>query len=167
MWFRVNPSILPTAKSRPALRASCAYPGLFIPIEYRGRTLVDGFLTEAVPAVAAQKMGAELIISVHLEPGLLDAKPRNTIEVISRSFSIIQVGSMQAWRNATDVLIEPDVHRVLWDEFVKTPDLVAAGQLAADVAMPRIKALIESLAEQAARTRRPAMALTRPQRRHR
>jgi NTE family protein len=134
----------------PALRASCAYPGLFIPIEYRGRTLVDGFLTEAVPAVAAQKMGAELIISVHLEPGLLDAKPRNTIEVISRSFSIIQVGSMQAWRNATDVLIEPDVHRVLWDEFVKTPDLVAAGQFAAQVAMPRIKALIESLAEQAA-----------------
>jgi NTE family protein len=135
-----------------ALRASCAYPGLFIPVEYRGRTLVDGFLTEAVPAVAAQKMGAELVISVHLEPGLLDAKPRNTIEVISRSFSIIQVGSMQPWRNATDVLIEPDVHRVLWDEFVKTPDLVAAGQYAASVAMPRIKGMLESLTEQIART---------------
>lgn len=127
----------------PALRASCAYPGLFIPIEYRGRTLVDGFLTEAVPAIAVQKMGAEIIIAVHLEPGLLDAKPRNTIEIISRSFSIIQVGSMQPWRNATDVLIEPDVHRVLWDEFSKTPDLVAAGQFAATAAMPRIKALLE------------------------
>ena len=33
----------------PALRASCAYPGLFLPVEYRGRILVDGFLTEAVP----------------------------------------------------------------------------------------------------------------------
>ena len=41
----------------PALRASCAYPGLFLPIEYRGRMLVDGFLTEAVPAVAAQNDG--------------------------------------------------------------------------------------------------------------
>jgi NTE family protein len=149
----------------PALRASCAYPGLFIPIEHQGRTLVDGFLTEAVPAVAAQKMGAELIISVHLEPGLLDAKPRNTIEVISRSFSIIQVGSMQAWRNATDVLIEPDVHRVLWDEFVKTPDLVAAGQLAANVAMPRIKDLLESLSEQA--TNRTGDGPHAPQRRRR
>lgn len=148
----------------PALRASCAYPGLFIPIEHEGRTLVDGFLTEAVPAVAAQKMGAELIISVHLEPGLLDAKPRNTIEVISRSFSIIQVGSMQAWRNATDVLIEPDVHRVLWDEFVKTPELVAAGQLAATVAMPKIKALLESLTEQAAQRENGSRT---PQRRRR
>jgi len=25
------------------LRASCAYPGLFVPIQYEGRTLVDGF----------------------------------------------------------------------------------------------------------------------------
>ena len=28
------------------LRASCAYPALFVPIQYDGRTLVDGFLTE-------------------------------------------------------------------------------------------------------------------------
>ena len=75
---------------------------------------------------------------------------------------------MQAWRNATDVLIEPDVHHILWDEFVKKPDLVAAGQLAADVAMPRIKALIESLAEQAAsRTSNTGNGPRPPQRRRR
>ena len=28
----------------PALRASCAYPGLFRPVEYENRLLVDGFL---------------------------------------------------------------------------------------------------------------------------
>jgi len=28
----------------PALRASCAYPGMFVPVEFEGRTLVDGFL---------------------------------------------------------------------------------------------------------------------------
>src|SRR5215470_803987 len=28
----------------PPLRASCAYPGLFVPIQFEGRTLVDGFL---------------------------------------------------------------------------------------------------------------------------
>ena len=42
----------------PALRASCAYPGLFLPVEYRGRILVDGFLTEAVPTEAARRWGA-------------------------------------------------------------------------------------------------------------
>jgi NTE family protein len=127
----------------PALRASCAYPGLFLPVEHDGHFLVDGFLTEQVPAPAVREMGAEVIISVHLEPGILDSRPRNTIEVISRAFSIIQTVANQPWRGETDVLIEPGVHHVLWDEFVKTPQLIAAGEDATHAAMPQIKAVLE------------------------
>jgi NTE family protein len=126
----------------PALRASCAYPGLFLPVEYQGKILVDGFLTEQVPAQAVRDLGAEMVIAVHLEPGLLDDRPRNTIEVISRSFSIIQSVSNQPWRRMVDVLIEPDVHHVLWDEFVKTPQLVAAGEDATYGALPKIRAVL-------------------------
>ena len=127
----------------PALRASCAYPGLFIPVEHRGHMLADGFLTEAAPAQAVRQLGAELVVSVYLDPGLLDEKPRNTIEIISRSFSIIQTAVVQPWRAATDILIEPDVHNVLWYEFEKTPQLVAAGEAAAMAALPNIKAALE------------------------
>jgi len=126
----------------PALRASCAYPGLFLPVESGKHILVDGFLTEAVPAPALRRMGAELVIAVHLEAGLLDTRPRNTIEVISRSFSILQASSGQPWRAAVDVLIEPDVRHVLWDEFVKTPQLIAAGEDAAHSALPKVKSLL-------------------------
>jgi NTE family protein len=126
----------------PALRASCAYPGLFLPVEHQGKILVDGFLTEQVPAQAVRDLGAEMVIAVHLEPGLLDGRPRNTIEVISRSFSIIQSVSNQPWRRMVDVLIEPDVHHVLWDEFVKTPQLVAAGEDATYAALPKIRAVM-------------------------
>jgi NTE family protein len=138
----------------PALRASCAYPGLFLPVEYRDRVLVDGFLTETVPAPAARKMGAEVVISVHLEPGLLDSPPRNTIEVISRSFSIIQTSAIQTWRAATDVLIEPDVHHILWDEFVKTPQLIAAGEAATRAALPKIEAVMKGNSERRSADRR-------------
>lgn len=131
-----------TGEIGPALRASCAYPGLFLPVEHQGHFLVDGFLTEQVPAPAARELGADMVIAVHLEPGLLDSKPRNTIEVISRSFSIIQSIANQPWRGLTDVLIEPDVHHVLWDEFVKTPHLIAAGEEAAYAAIPKIKELL-------------------------
>jgi len=126
----------------PALRASCAYPGLFMPVDYRGYVLADGFLTEAAPAVAARELGADLVISVYLDPGLLDEKPRNTIEVISRSFSIIQAHLSQPWREETDIMIEPDVHNVLWYEFEKTPQLVASGAAAARAALPKIKAAL-------------------------
>jgi NTE family protein len=126
----------------PALRASCAYPGLFLPVEHQGRILVDGFLTETVPAEAARDLGADVVIGVHLEPGLLRSAPRNTIEVISRSFSILQTSATQLWHSDVDVLLEPDVHHVQWDEFVKTPQLVAAGEAAAREAVPQIKELI-------------------------
>lgn len=138
----------------PALRASCAYPGLFLPVEYQGRILVDGFLTETVPAEAARDMGADIVIGVHLEPGLLRSAPRNTIEVISRSFSILQTAATQLWHSDVDILIEPDVHHVQWDEFVKTPQLVAAGEAAAREAVPQIKELIALGARQRLNNRR-------------
>jgi NTE family protein len=128
----------------PALRASCAYPGLFLPVEYRGQILVDGFLTETVPAEAAREMGADIVVGVHLEPGLLGSPPQNTIEVISRSFSIIQTAAAQLWHTDVDVLIEPEVHHIQWDEFVKTPQLVAAGETAARAALPKIRAALAS-----------------------
>jgi NTE family protein len=127
----------------PALRASCAYPGLFLPVDHLGHVLVDGFLTESVPAQASRDQGAQFVIGVHLEPGLLDTRPKSAVEVISRSFSIIQTSSSQPWRAAVDVLIEPDVHHVHWDEFAKTPQLVAAGEAATRAAMPAIKAALQ------------------------
>src|SRR2546430_10882944 len=51
----------------PALRASCAYPGLFVPIQFEGRTLVDGFLTAPVPVEAAWLLGAVTTLAVYLE----------------------------------------------------------------------------------------------------
>jgi NTE family protein len=137
----------------PALRASCAYPGLFLPVRYREQLLVDGFLTETVPSPAVRRMGAEVVIGVHLEPGLIESGPRNTIEIISRSFSIIQIAGSQPWRSATDVVIEPDVHHILWDEFVKTPQLVAAGEAAARAALPDIRAALANWSLKASRLR--------------
>ena len=137
----------------PALRASCAYPGLFMPVRHQRHVLVDGFLTETVPAPAVRRLGAEFVISVHLEPGLIESGPRNTIEIISRSFSIIQMAASQPWREATDVLIEPDVHHILWDEFVKTPQLVAAGEAATRAALPEVRAALAAWSSKASRVR--------------
>jgi NTE family protein len=141
----------------PPLRASCAYPGLFMPVEYRGHFLADGFLTQAAPAEAVRELGAELVISVYLDPGLLDERPRNTIEVISRSFSIIQQHLVQPWRVQTDILIEPNVEDVLWHEFSKTPQLVAAGRAATEAVLPKIKAALRGT--QAERVRQSARAV--------
>jgi NTE family protein len=125
----------------PPLRASCAYPGLFVPIQFEGRTLVDGFLTAPVPVEGALLLGAEVVIAVYLESGNVD-QPRTFTDVLSRSFNIIQRHSDISWRQQVDVIIEPDVTPFVWDDFTKTPQLVAAGETAARAALPEIFAAI-------------------------
>jgi NTE family protein len=126
----------------PPLRASCAYPGLFVPVKYEGRTLVDGFLTALVPIEGALILGAELIIAVYLEAGSI-GEPRTFTDVLSRSFTIIQKHADLEWRKEADVTIEPDVTPYLWDDFSKTTQLVLAGEEAALKALPAIRAAIE------------------------
>jgi len=125
----------------PPLRASCAYPGLFVPIQYENRTLVDGFLTAPVPVEGALLLGADLVIAVYLESGNLEP-PRTFTDILSRSFNIIQRHSDLAWRTQADIVIEPDVKQFVWDDFTKTPDMVAAGEIAALHALPQIRAAL-------------------------
>jgi NTE family protein len=125
----------------PPLRASCAYPGLFVPIQYEGRTLVDGFLTAPVPVEGALIQGADIVIAVYLEAGGIQ-NPRTAVDVISRSFNIIQKHTDVSWRQQADVIIEPDVSTFAWDDFTKTPELIAAGEAAAMKALPEIVAFL-------------------------
>ena len=123
------------------MRASCAYPGLFVPIQYDGRTLADGFLTSPVPVEGALLLGADVVIAVYLDSGT-EGTPRTAVEVISRSFNIIQRHADIAWRQQADLIIEPDVHPYAWDDFSKTPELIQAGEKAAVAMLPEIRALV-------------------------
>src|SRR6202158_480984 len=125
----------------PPIRASCAYPGLFLPIQYDGRTLVDGFLTAPVPVEGALLLGADVVIAVYLEAGSLE-QPRTFTDVLSRSFTIVQRHSDLGWRKQADVIIEPDVKPFVWDDFSKTPEMIAAGEAATLAALPQIRAAL-------------------------
>lgn len=127
----------------PPLRASCAYPGLFVPVKYEGRTLVDGFLTALVPIEGTLLLGAEIVIAVYLEAGAVN-EPRTFTDVLSRSFTIIQKHADLEWRKEADIIIEPDVTPFLWDDFSKTSELVRAGEEATLKALPAIRAALES-----------------------
>jgi NTE family protein len=127
----------------PPLRASCAYPGLFVPVKYEGRSLVDGFLTALVPVEGTLLLGAELVIAVYLEAGAI-GEPRTFTDVLSRSFTIIQRHADLEWRKEADIIIEPDVTPFLWDDFSKTSELIRAGEEATLRTLPAIRAALES-----------------------
>jgi NTE family protein len=127
----------------PPLRGSCAYPGLFVPIQFEDRTLVDGFLTSPVPVEGVALLGVDIVIAVYLE-NANDESPRTFTDVLSRSFNIIQRHSDFTWRQQADIIIEPEMKSFVWDDFTRTPELVAAGEAAANAALPRIRELVGS-----------------------
>jgi len=49
-----------------AVRASMAIPGLFTPVRWDGRWLIDGGVTAPVPVEAAKALGADKVIAVNL-----------------------------------------------------------------------------------------------------
>lgn len=49
-----------------SIRASCAIPGLFAPVQYQGRWLIDGAVVNPVPVNLCRELGADVVIAVNL-----------------------------------------------------------------------------------------------------
>jgi NTE family protein len=122
------------------IRASCSYPGLFRPVNYQGRLLVDGAMRVEAPAELARKLGANRVITVYLPGQGPDVVPTNMFQVVNRCFQILQSRAEDGWRRQSDLVITPDVRSVQWDGFGNGPDLVKAGATAALETLPQIEA---------------------------
>lgn len=55
----------------PAARASCALPGLFTPVQFGGRWMLDGGLVNPVPVSTCRALGADVVIAVNLNAQLV------------------------------------------------------------------------------------------------
>jgi NTE family protein len=126
------------------IRASCAFPGLFEPVELGTRFLADGGLVAPVPTVAARNMGAKIVVGVSV--GLHDGyrgKPTNIFQVVSRAVSAAQKHQAELWERQADLVLRPDVQSLAWDDFHRTAEAIEAGAVAARRALPRIRTLLQ------------------------
>jgi NTE family protein len=126
-----------------AIRASCAFPGLFEPVEIGTRCLADGGLVAPVPTHAARDLGAAPVIgvSVGMQDGYRGA-PTNIFQVVSRAVSAAQKHQLEVWERHADLVLRPDVQSLAWDDFDRADEAIAAGAAAALRALPRIEKLL-------------------------
>lgn len=130
------------------VRASCAYPGMFLPVEIRGRYLVDGMLSHPVPTRPLREMGADRVLAVHLRgTWAAGGAPRHLFAVIGQSFAIAQDAMASIWRSAADLVIEPDVAGFGYDDFKRADDLIRVGEEAMRQALPVVRKWLEVPAE--------------------
>jgi NTE family protein len=127
------------------VRASCAYPGMFLPVEIRGRYLVDGMLSHPVPTRPLREMGAERVLAVHLRgTWAKDGAPRHLFDVIGQSFAIAQDAMSSLWKNAADVVVEPEVAGFAYDDFKRAGELMNAGEVAMRKVLPQVRKWLEA-----------------------
>ena len=126
------------------VRASCAYPGMFLPVEMRGRWLVDGMLSHPVPTRPVREMGADRVLAVHLKgQWSKTTAPRHLFDVIGQSFAIAQDMMSSVWRSEADLVIEPDVAGFDYDDFKRADELIHVGELAMRRALPEVRKWLE------------------------
>lgn len=132
------------------VRASCAYPGMFLPVEIRGRYFVDGMLSHPVPTRPLREMGADRVLAVHLKgTWATGGAPRHLFDVIGQSFAIAQDAMSSLWRSAADLVIEPDVAGFAYDDFKRADELIKVGEAAMRAALPEVRKWISAPAESA------------------
>ena len=153
--FRRGPLIDP-------VRASCAYPGMFLPVNVKGRLLVDGLLAHAVPTSPLREDGANRVIGVFLRSNLMEGAtgPRHIFDVIGQCFSIAQSRMSAIWQKDADLVIEPDVTGFQYDCFDRSNELVRIGEQAARAALPQIRQWFPPVSSRAATATRQVQPAT-------
>jgi len=152
-----------------AMRASFSAPWIFSPFRIGEHVLVDGGMSDPVPAETARSMGADLVIGVNVVPPVypeaqnpLEAALRmvaranpiaardaarlpNSFDVVVRILQIMQheLGNDRA--GEADVLVKPDL-RAFWVlEFWKAAAIIEEGRRAAEAALPTIREKVDEL----------------------
>ena len=138
-----------------AIRASCARPVINKPVKLGGRLLVDGCLTNNVPAMLVRDMGADVVVAVDLtQKRLRDAPPRNILSYAAQAQAIQLHWALKSRHIAADVIIRPDFSGVGPADFAAADRITRCGETAAEAALPLIE---EALAgrRQSAESRSP------------
>jgi NTE family protein len=127
------------------VRASCSYPGMFQPVKIRGRLLIDGMLSYTVPTQPLRQMGADRVLAVHLKGKWTNTDgPRHLFDVIGQCFAIAQEMNSSQWKQAADLVIEPDVNGFKYDAFEHSAELIRAGEIVTRAALPEIRKWLQA-----------------------
>ena len=133
-----------------AIRAGCAFPGLVKPVKFDGHLLADGCIAAPVPTEVAARLSGGYIMAVNVGPH--SAPPRIAERRAQRSGSGrvpwpgLTPSVEPSWCREADLILEPDVAGIDWNDFSRVDEAFAAGADAMRRALPQ---LLESVAPQA------------------
>jgi len=128
-----------------AMRASMSAPGVFAPVDYEGRLLVDGGLAENLPIDVARSMGADIIIVSDVSFPLQTRAQLDSALTISNQMLAILVRRDSDRQLSTlgprDVLLQPDIGSATQTDFAASVGTINQGDVATRAAIAKLAGL--------------------------
>ncbi len=139
VWLRNGPML-------SAVRASSGLPGLFTPVQYEGRWLIDGGVVNPVPVSLCRALGADYVIAVSLSRRFADEVLRrpdedstdsvqaSMMEVMYTSINIMadQITRSRLAGDPPDVVIRPRLSDFRLMEFHRAAEAIDEGYAAVE-----------------------------------
>ena len=126
-----------------ALLASCAIPGVFLPVERDGRLLVDGGVSCNVPADLPRDMGAEVVLAVDPTKGVLRlGEPLNLLQVISQSVYLMSREVTSQYLAGAELVVAPELPGVSWQDLGQASEIIESGRREMRRKMPELERLM-------------------------
>ena len=125
-----------------AIHASSAIPGVFVPVQFDNRLLVDGGVTDNLACDIARAKGADIVIAVNLSKDVKNYQIDSLVDVMAQSISIMMHRSTKGKILPCDVVIEPNTLGISMFDFTQKKQLMEEGMKSARLAIPRIRELM-------------------------
>lgn len=125
-----------------AARASSTIPGLFEPVVFRHRYLVDGGLVSNIPTDLVQHLGADIILAVDVTADFSRFQPKNIMATLNQAIYIQSESMSKNELALADVIIRPQLGDISAIDLTRSAECIDSGILAARRSIPAIKQIL-------------------------
>ena len=138
-----QPFILRSGPIAPAVHASSAIAGFFIPVSIYGTNLIDGGFSQPLPVMIAKQFNPKVIIAVNIDRELSSNYNKGIFDIINRSIDIVVTRLSDNAVDQADVLIRPQVKQIGTFDDKNNKKLYELGRHAALEQLAKIQQIIK------------------------
>lgn len=135
-------TVLDKGEPGVCVMASASVPGLVRPTTLDGREYIDGGVVCPVPVRVARALGAETVIGIDVSYPPEEAVLGNAVDVALQAFTIATRHIGHEDLAQADVVIAPRIGPLSNMSLDNNPALIAAGEQAAQRALPAVRAAL-------------------------
>ena len=148
-FLKRKPIVLSKGLLYKAVAASCAFPGIFEPINFKKSILLDGGILSPLPTKVLLNYDAHKIIASNIslssEQARREYRKRDRFHIFDFIFGSIETMQQRFVEEAVkiaDVVVHTNLEGLGWMEFEKISTFVRRGEIAAQEKIEEIKNLV-------------------------